>query len=70
MTMVMLYVYPWQGWVLDLGPLACVGAMFAIAAIVRLRYGESIRFTGPRWLPWLYLAGLATCLFYVFHRFP
>ncbi len=64
------YVYPWQGWVLDTGPIACVGAIFAMAGIVRRSSGNLTTLTGPRWLWWVYLAALGTCLFYVFYRFP
>ena len=64
------YVLPWQGWVLNMGPIACVGAMLGIAGISRGLHGDFRTATGPRWLLWVYLAGLGACLFYVFHRFP
>jgi hypothetical protein len=64
------YVYPWQGWVLNVGPFACVGAFFVIARIGQRQKWDLTTFTGPRWLKWVYFAAFGACLFYVFYRFP
>ena len=64
------YVYPWQGWVLNVGPFACVGAIFVIAGIGQRQNWNLTTFTGTRWLKWVYFAAFGACLFYVFYRFP
>ena len=60
------YVYPWQGWLLNVGPFVCVGVCIAIALIGRRQKWDSTVFPGPRWLKWLFFAALSACLFYVF----
>ena len=64
------YVCPWQAWVLNMGPVACLGAIFAVWGIGRRQGWNSKSLTGPRWLSWLYFAGFGACVCYVFWRFP
>ena len=64
------YVYPWQGWLLNVGPFACIGTIFAIAAIGQRQKWDLTTCTGPRWLEWVYVAALVACLFYMAFPFP
>ncbi len=64
------YVHPWQGWVLQVGPPACLGAMLSLARWGQRRHGDSVLRAGPRWLKWAYFAGLVACMLYVCGRFP
>ena len=64
------FVSPWQGWLLNTGPLACVGAVFVVAAIGQRCGWDWKTIDKPRWLYWLYFGALAACLAYVFYRFP
>ncbi|MDE2166183.1 MAG: hypothetical protein KGJ66_07585 [Alphaproteobacteria bacterium] len=64
------YVHPWQGWLLNAGPFACVGAFFLVAAVTQRTSWRPTKADFPRWLKWLYLAALLASIAYVFWRFP
>jgi hypothetical protein len=64
------YVYPWQGWVLQAAPYACLGALVVIAGIdQRLNWNLAADMTPPpSWVFWLFLA--AVVAIYAFFGFP
>jgi hypothetical protein len=64
------YVSSWQGWLLNVGPFACIGAIVVIGGVGQRQNWDLTTFTGPRWLKWLYFAAFAASLVYVFYRFP
>ena len=64
------YVYPWQAWLLNMGLVGCLGAIFAVVGIGRSQNWNWSTLVAPRWLRWLYFAGFGVCLLYVFLRVP
>jgi len=64
------YVRPWQGWLLNVGPLAFVGIGFLIAGIAQRRSWKLTAADLPRWLAWFYFAAFVGSAAYMFWRFP
>lgn len=62
------YVYPWQGWVLQAGPFACVGVLLAIAFMGQRLNLKLAADPGPPWLFWVFFA--AVVAIYAFFGFP
>ncbi len=56
------FVSPWQGWLLNVGPFACIGACFVVLGIGHHLGWDMTAAVVPRGLKWLFFTALGACV--------